>query len=79
MDSFEVLEKKVVQLIELTQKLQKENAQLAQDKASLSEKLSALESNLSKNNEVVEQEREKAKLFVADIISNIDQLVESNG
>jgi cell division septum initiation protein DivIVA len=76
MESFELLEKKVAQLISLSKKLKDENASLAKENAGLSKKLSSLESNLSKSSETAASEKEKAKLFVADIIKNIDKLVE---
>ena len=79
MDSFEVLEKKVVKLIELTHKLQNDNATLTKENNDLQKRLNALEADLDKNSQVAEQEKEKTKVFVADIIKNIDQLVESNG
>ncbi len=82
MESFEVLEKKIVQLIALTQKLKTENGSLAKENASLKKKLNLLEEDVLEGNENIEAltvEKEKAKIFVADIIKNIDQLVEGNG
>jgi regulator of replication initiation timing len=76
MESFEVLEKKVVQLIALTKKLKDENSSLVKENAGLTKKLSSLESTLTKNSEASATEKEKTKIFVADIIKNIDKLVE---
>lgn len=79
MESLGVLEKKVVQLIALAQKLKTENASLAKENSSLKKKVHSLEEDVNKNSGALTAEKEKAKLFVADIIKNIDQLVENNG
>lgn len=81
MESFEVLEKRIVQLIELAQKLKTENGVLAKENATLKKKLNTLEEDVLEGNENIEvltAEKEKAKHFVADIIKSIDQLVEGS-
>jgi cell division protein FtsB len=79
MESFDTLEKKVVQLIELTRALKSENAALAKDNTELKKKVTTLQADADKSVEATALEKEKAKLFMTDIIKNIDQLVENNG
>lgn len=81
MESLELLEKKVTQLVTHTQKLQAELAALGKENTSLKKKLANLEKEVVHGNENVEvlaQERDKTKIFVADLIKNIDKLVESS-
>jgi FtsZ-binding cell division protein ZapB len=73
MNSLEVLEKKISQLVSLVKNLQTENA-------SLKKKLSSLEDDVLEGNESIDSlnsEKEKTKLFVSDLIKSIDALVES--
>lgn len=82
MGSFELLEKKVTHLISIMQKLKDENAALSKENSLLKKRLSVLEEDVLQGNEsleVLHTEKEKAKLFVTDLIKNIDQLVETRG
>ena len=79
MESFELLEKKIGQLVTLTQKLKSENAALSKENTGLKKKLSALEKDVVEGSESIELlkgETEKTKGFVANLIKSIDQLVE---
>jgi len=64
------------------QKLKDENAALSKENSLLKKRLSVLEEDVLQGNEsleVLHTEKEKAKLFVTDLIKNIDQLVETRG
>jgi hypothetical protein len=79
MESLEILEKKIVQLIQTVQKMQTDNAAMLKENGGLKKKLSALEESVLKGTENIEslaQEKEKTKLYVSDLIKNIDQLIE---
>lgn len=82
MESLEALEKKVAQLVGFAQKLKTENSSLAKENAALKKKLDSLERDVLQghaNIELLSEEQQKTKLCVADLIKNIDLLVEGAG
>ncbi len=79
MESFELLQKKLELLAATLQRLKTENEQFRKDNAQLKKRVTSLEDDLLEGQESIEtlnSETEKTKLFVADLIKNIDQLVE---
>ena len=80
MEKLQVLEQKISSLIEVAQKLKKENAQLVENSAQLAAKLAAMEKSLMGDNERIEEfdkERKLTKTIVDDLIRSIDSLVEN--
>jgi len=74
MESFEMLEKKIGQLVGIVQSLKNENA-------GLKKKISVLEKDLSEGSTNIKDlsaEREKTKDLVVSLIKNIDQFVGNN-
>jgi len=81
METFELLEKKISQLVGLVTQLKEENKVLAKENASLQKKLGALERDVLEGNESIEiltSEQEKAKGLITDLIKNIDRMVEGS-
>lgn len=79
MEAFELLQKKLELLAATLQRLKSENEQFRKDNAQLKKRVTALEDDLLEGQESMESlntENEKTKLFVADLIKNIDSLVE---
>lgn len=79
MESLEALGKKVTQLVGFVQKLKAENSSLAKENASLKKKLDSLERDVLEGHasfELLHEEQQKTKLCVADLIKNIDLLVD---
>jgi hypothetical protein len=80
MESLDILEKKIAQLVQFIQTLKQENSTLGKENAGLKKKLAALEDTVLKGNasiETLSTEREQAKHCVTDLIKNIDQLIAS--
>lgn len=88
MNLLQSLEKKVVVLVGLVQKLKQENAQLREDisgfekeKKELKKQIEMLESSMLKESnrlqEQLQKEKELTKTVVDDLIKNIDAIVES--
>jgi hypothetical protein len=87
MNLLQSLEKKVVVLVGLVQKLKQENAQLKEDisgfekeKKELKKQIDMLESSMLKESnrlqEQLQKEKELTKTVVDDLIRNIDAIVE---
>ncbi len=87
MSLLQSLEKKVVVLVDLVQKLKQENAQLKEDisgfekdKKELKKQIDMLESSMLKESnrlqEQLQKEKELTKTVVDDLIRNIDAIVE---
>lgn len=87
MSLLQSLEKKVVVLVGLVQKLKQENAQLKEDisgfekdKKELKKQIDMLESSMLKESnrlqEQLQKEKELTKTVVDDLIRNIDAIVE---
>ncbi len=79
LERLQVLEKKIVQVIDLLHAERERSKELLDQKNVLSAKLEALESSLSeetKSTEELSQERALTKLMVDELIQTIDQLVE---
>lgn len=79
METFELLNKKLELVAATLQRLKTENEQFRKDNAALKKRITALEDDLLEGQESMESlssESEKTTLFVADLIKNIDQLVE---
>lgn len=87
MNLLQSLEKKVVVLVGLVQKLKQENAQLKEDisgfekeKKELKKQIEMLESSMLKESnrlqEQLQKEKELTKTVVDDLIRNIDAIVE---
>jgi len=77
---FDVLEEKIVSLVELVKKYKEENTQLAEEKAELTAKIKSLEGTLLDDSQQVSKlsaEKEEAKSAVSDLINVIDSLVET--
>lgn len=78
MQALQVLEKKIVALVELIKELKTENAKIAEENAQLSAKLESLKSsalNESKRVQKLDMEKTLADSLVDDLIKNIDSLV----
>ena len=78
METLDILGKKITSLIELTQRLQAENAKLAEENAQLSAKLKAIENSIEVDGDRMEelnQEKALTKMVVDDLIKSIDSLV----
>jgi hypothetical protein len=69
MEILQALERKIVQLIALTNELKSNNARLAEENEQLLHKLTTIQS------EELNQERLRTKMFVDDLIKSIDSLV----
>ena len=79
LERLQVLEKKIVQVIDLLHAERERSKELLDQKNVLGAKLEALESSLSeetKSTEELSQERALTKLMVDELIQTIDQLVE---
>lgn len=87
MNLLQSLEKKVVVLVDLVQKLKQENAQLKEgisgfekEKKELKKQIDMLESSMLKESnrlqEQLQKEKELTKTVVDDLIRNIDAIVE---
>jgi len=79
MESLELLEKKLTQLVGLVGQLKDENKVLEKENGSLKKKLSALERDVLESNESIEHlttEKEATKGLISDLIKNIDKLVD---
>lgn len=79
METFELLQKKLELLAATLQRLKTENDQFRKENAQLKKRVTTLEDDLLEGQECIETlntDSEKTKLFVADLIKNIDQLVE---
>lgn len=77
---FSQLESKISALVALVQKLKTEKEALSKEVTSLKKKITAMENDLLENNENLETlvgEKEKTKVVIADLIKNIDQLIET--
>lgn len=80
METLQVLGEKITSLIELTQKLQAENATLAEENVQLVAKLKMLEGSMVSDGdrmEALNQEKALTKMLVDDLIKSIDSLVPS--
>lgn len=78
METLQVLEQRITQLITLVKKLQEENARLSEDYLLALKKLEMLESSLLQDNRDLERlnnEREHTILTVDELIKSIDTLV----
>ena len=78
METLQILEQRITQLIALVKTLQEENVRLTQEHAQALEKLEFLErSMLQDNNDLkkLNKEREQAKHTVDELIKSIDTLV----
>lgn len=69
MEILQALERKIAQLIALTNELKSTNARLAEENEQLLHKLTTIQS------EELNQERLRTKMFVDDLIKSIDSLV----
>ncbi|OQA35983.1 MAG: hypothetical protein BWY54_00322 [Candidatus Dependentiae bacterium ADurb.Bin331] len=69
MEILQALERKIAQLIALTNELKSTNSRLAEENEQLLQKLTTVQS------EELNQERLRTKLFVDDLIKSIDSLV----
>ncbi len=69
MEILQALERKIVQLIALTNELKSTNARLAEENEQLLQKLTTIQS------EELNHERLRTKMFVDDLIKSIDSLV----
>lgn len=79
METLELLEKKISQLVGLVSQLKDENKVLAKENSSLQKKLAALERDVVEGNESIEHlttEKEATKGLISDLIKSIDKLVE---
>ena len=79
LERLQVLENKIVQVIDLLHAERERSKELLDQKNVLSAKFEALESSLSeetKSTEELSQERALTKLMVDELIQTIDQLVE---
>ena len=76
MEALAVLENKISELVELVNKLKKENTDLAAEKGRLQETLALMEGASLKDREKLDQEKELTKMAVDGLIKNIDSLVE---
>lgn len=79
METFELLQKKLDHIATVMRQLKTENEQLKKDNVQLKKRVTTLEDDLLEGQESIDclsTEKEKTKLFVADLIKNIDQLVE---
>jgi regulator of replication initiation timing len=84
METLQILEKKIIQLMTLIKELQTqiqelktENATLMQKNADLLFELDTLKASMISNQEVVAEEKALAKLALDEIIKNIDSLVSN--
>lgn len=78
-EKLNLLERKIVSLIELLKAEKELNSKLTQEKEELAAQLSALENSLLKGTKSIEelnQERVLTKMVVDELISSIDRLVE---
>ena len=79
MEAFELLQKKLEVVAQALQRLKAENEQYKKEVTQLKKRISTLEDDILEEQASIENlssEKEKTKLFVADLIKNIDQLVE---
>ncbi len=79
MEAFELLQKKLDVVAQALQRLKTENDQYKKEITQLKKRISTLEDDILEEQSSIESlnsEKEKTKLFVADLIKNIDQLVE---
>jgi regulator of replication initiation timing len=84
METLQILEQKIAQLIALVKELQAqikalktENASLMQSNSELTDELEQVKTSLMADQEVLEEEKALAKLAVDEIIKNIDSLVSN--
>lgn len=82
METLQILEQKIAQLIALVKELQaqisalkSENLSLMQSNAELADELENVKTSFIADQEVLEEEKALAKLAVDEIIKNIDSLV----
>ncbi len=78
METLQILEQRITQLISLVKKLQEENSGLIQEHSQVLEKLEFLERSMLQDNndlEKLNKEREQAKHTVDELIKSIDTLV----
>ncbi len=79
METFELLQNKLDLVAQSLARLKSENEGYKKEIANLKKRISSLEDDLLEEQASIENlssEKEKTKLFVADLIKNIDQLVE---
>jgi regulator of replication initiation timing len=77
MEAMDILEKKIIHLLEIVQKLKKENSQLVQENLELQSKVKTLDVLMQGGQQELDSEKEKARLFVDGLIKSIDSLVET--
>ena len=78
METLQVLQQRITQLISLVKELKDNNDALIKEKALLLKKIESLESSLLKGKENLEEEKAVTKMAVDELIKNIDGLVDSN-
>lgn len=79
LEKLNLLEKKILSLVEMVKSEKEQSAKLAQEKAQLASRLEMLENSLlkgSQNIEELNQERVLTKMVVDELINSIDRLVE---
>lgn len=84
METLQILEKKITQLLALIKELQTQIQELKAEKAALTQKnadllfeLDTIKASMISKQEVVAEEKALAKLALDEIIKNIDSLVSN--
>lgn len=77
MDALEMLEKKVLSLLELIKNLKSENANLVEENKQLKGKIEELETLVLRDKDDLDQEKELTKMVVDGLIKNIDSLISN--
>lgn len=77
METLNILEQKLNQLMALVKELKAKNAALEEDNLQLMQKVDSLESALLQHDETLEQEKALTKSAVDELIKSIDLLVSN--